>query len=258
MEITSSVTNKRQRQLSTSSSSNVTIKKLKRITTDMVDDNDTEQDQIPTYLLKTNKLFVDMTQKIMKPMSSTITLNDIQQVALIMHQMGALRIEKQITVVNLQSVTGELKEPNYDFMGVDRRVWPIQVKSLMLTHDKSSTTTLTNVTTTEINNENVQTTCENTIHRHLEEMNKQTEQFQKELDEKKNSFIGFTSAMQDAIQIYVQHYGIKPLKMKRDFKIAMIKYDYDLEILARKYLQEKPNEYQVKQTIIIYMYDSHI
>jgi hypothetical protein len=34
--------------------------------------------------------------------------------------------------------------------------------------------------------------------------------------------------------------------MKRDHKIGLLEYDYDAEILQRKYLQENPNEYQVK------------
>lgn len=245
-ETISSMTNKRQRQLRTSASSDVNTKKIKMPNTSTVDDNATEKGQIPKYLLTTNKLFVNMTKKLIKTKSS-ITLNDVQQVAIIMHQIGALRIKKQTAIVYLQSVTGELKEQEYDFSGVDRRVWPIQVKSLMLTHHKSTKTTTTNATKAAMDGENVQRVCENLLHQQLQEMNRQIEHLQKQFDEKKNSLIGFTSTMEDTIQNYVQQYEIKPLKIKNDFKIAMIKYSYDAEILQRQYLEEKPNEYQVKQ-----------
>jgi hypothetical protein len=55
--------------------------------------------------------------------------------------------------------------------------------------------------------------------------------------------------MEDMIRKYVQQYGIQPLKLQRDHKIALLKHDYDAEIIERKFLQENPNEYQVNQFI---------
>ncbi|CAF5062121.1 unnamed protein product, partial [Rotaria magnacalcarata] len=43
--------------------------------------------------------------------------------------------------IYLHSVQGTLKESNYTHMEINRRVWPIQVQSLMLTHRKSTTST---------------------------------------------------------------------------------------------------------------------
>ena len=70
-----------------------------------------------------------------------------------------------------------------------------------------------------------------------------------QLDEKKSHLVDMTSTMEEAIKAYVDQYGIRPIKMKRDLKIALIKYDYDAEIIERKYLRENPNEYQVKEII---------
>jgi len=39
--------------------------------------------------------------------------------------------------------------------------------------------------------------------------------------------------------------------MKRDLKIALLKHDYDAELLERQYLQEKPNGYQVNRIVSI-------
>jgi hypothetical protein len=129
-----------------------------------------------------------------------------------------------------------------DLMDVDRRVWPLQVKSVILGKRLPTTT----VATMEINTEKEHLDCENLVYERLQEMNEKIEQYQRQLDKKKSQLTGFTSTMEEAIDIYIQQHGIKPLKLKRDLKIALLKYDYDAEILERKYLQEKPNQYQVR------------
>ncbi|CAF4928132.1 unnamed protein product, partial [Rotaria socialis] len=48
------------------------------------------------------------------------------------------------------------------------------------------------------------------------------------------------------IEIHVQTYGIKPLEMKRDLKLALVNYDYDAEMLQREYFQQQPNNYQIE------------
>ncbi|CAF5031704.1 unnamed protein product, partial [Rotaria sp. Silwood1] len=51
--------------------------------------------------------------------------------------------------------------------------------------------------------------------------------------------------MNDAIQKYVQEYGIKPMELTHNFKKAIVSYDYEAEILERQYLKETSNAYQV-------------
>ena len=65
--------------------------------------------------------------------------------------------------------------------------------------------------------------------------------------EKKKQLIGFTSVMEKMIDKYVHQMVIRPLILKRDLKIALIKSDYDAEMIERKFLQENPNEYQVTE-----------
>ncbi|CAF4316821.1 unnamed protein product, partial [Rotaria magnacalcarata] len=55
-------------------------------------------------------------------------------------------------------------------------------------------------------------------------MKRQIEYYEKELDEKQSTFIRFTSTIQETIEIHVQTYGIKPLEMKRDLKLALVNY----------------------------------
>ncbi|CAF1148565.1 unnamed protein product [Rotaria sordida] len=130
-------------------------------------------------------------------------------------------------------------KPEYDLIEVHRRVWLMQVQSLMLTKKAKSTTT------TETNQDDQQATCEKLLRERSEEMNLEIDLSERELIQK-NSLVEFTSIMDEAIQIYVQEYGIKPLEMTRQLKKAIVMYNYQSEMLERKYLQETPNQYQIE------------
>jgi hypothetical protein len=190
--------------------------------------------------LATNEYFGHVIQKVIHTAGS-ISINDIQQVAILKHNIADLDIQKQISTIYLRSGTGKLREPEVELIAVDRRVWPIQVKSAVSPQPSNMSRT-----TMEMNEEDQHHAYEELVHCRLQEMNEKIEQYQIQLNEMKSGLIGFTSTMEEVIDTYIQQYGIKPLQMKRDHKIALLEYDYDAEILQRKYLQENPNEYQVK------------
>jgi hypothetical protein len=190
--------------------------------------------------LATNEYFSHVIQKVIHTASS-ISINDIQQVAILKHNIADLDIQKQISTIYLRSGTGKLREPEVELIAVDRRVWPIQVKSAVSAQPSNMSRT-----TMEMNEEDQHHAYEELVHCRLQEMNEKIEQYRIQLNEMKSGLIGFTSTMEEVIDTYIQQYGIKPLQMKRDHKIALLEYDYDAEILQRKYLQENPNEYQVK------------
>ncbi|CAF3817336.1 unnamed protein product, partial [Rotaria magnacalcarata] len=99
----SSVTNKRQRSNVVCST---TVNSKKRKITGNENHTDTlttERCQIPTYLLIQNKLFVHMAQTIIKTVRY-ITMNDIQQMALLMHQIATVQIDREIMKAYLHSV----------------------------------------------------------------------------------------------------------------------------------------------------------
>ncbi|CAF5192127.1 unnamed protein product, partial [Rotaria magnacalcarata] len=224
------VTNKRQRS-NVASSPTISSKKRK-ITSNKNNNNDTdisttEQCQIPTYLLIQNKLFVHMARTIIKTVRY-ITMNDIQQMTLLMHQITTVQIDREIMKAYLHSVKGTLREAECHFIEVGQRFWPMQVQSLMLTQHKltMNDTDTTSKTTTpmEIDTKNQQIICENLLNEHLQKKKRQIEYYEKELDEKQSTLIRFTSTIQEAIEIHVQKYGIKALEMKRDLKLALINY----------------------------------
>lgn len=188
-----------------------------------------------------------MAQTITKTASS-ISINNIQQIALFIHQAANVRIDREVMKAYLHSVMGTLKRSESHLIEGDRRVWPMQVQSIMLAQQKAAGTTVGASVT-----EDQQADCEKHLHQRLIEMNEKIQFHLNQFNEKKNNLIGFTSNIEQTIQSFVQKYGVKPLEMKRNLKIAMINYDYDSEILRRQYLQEKPNEYQVKAKRKIYI-----
>ena len=260
-------TNKRQRSMTLSSPNVVPAKKMKVIHDDEIDDEQitttttTEGQQLPNYLSITNRFFIAMARSILKT-NSTITIHDIQQLALFIHQKAVIHSRSELIKVYLLSIMGKLQQTDYDSMDIDRRFWPIQVQSLLLNRRKSSsmtadtaaaamttittTTTTTSTTVTDMISTEEQLACQNTLQEQLREMKEEIERYQQLFDEKKNSLTELTSTMEESIEAYVQNYGIRALKLKHDFKITLVKHDYDTEILRRKYMHEQPNEYQVR------------
>ena len=188
--------NKRQRRRSstTSSSNVVPAKKMKVIHDDEIDDEQitttttTEGQQLPNYLSITNRFFIAMTRNILKT-NSTITIHDIQQLALFIHQKAVIHSRRELIKVYLLSIMGKLQQTDYDSMDIDRRFWPIQVQSLLLNRRKSSsttadtaaattTTTITTTTTTTVTDmisTEEQLACQNTLQEQLREMKEEIE-----------------------------------------------------------------------------------
>ncbi|CAF5146852.1 unnamed protein product, partial [Rotaria sp. Silwood1] len=132
-----------------------------------------------------------------------------------MHQIEAVRMKKDITNIYRKSVTGTLTEPELDLIEVDRRVWPMQVKSLLLSKDPITTTS-------EVNQPDQQTACEKLINQRLEELNEEIQYYQQKLLAKKSSLIGFTLTMNETIEKFVKEFGIKPLKFKYQLTTAVV------------------------------------
>ena len=252
--------NKRQRSTPLSSPNVVPAKKMKVMHDDDIDDEQittttTEGQQLPNYLSIKNRFFIAMARNILKT-NSTITIDDIQQLALFIHQKAVIHSRRELIKVYLLSIMGKLQQTDYDSMDIDRRFWPIQVQSLLLNRRKSSSTTAdtaatttittTSTTVTDMISTEEQLACQNTLQEQLREMKEEIERYQQLFDEKKNSLTELTSTMEESIEAYVQNYGIRVLKLKHDFKMTLVKHDYDAEILRRKYMHEQPNEYQVR------------
>jgi hypothetical protein len=115
--------------------------------------------------LAANEYFGHVIQKVINTASS-ISINDIQQVAILKHNIADLDIQKQISTIYLRSGTGKLREPEVELIAVDRRVWPIQVKSAVSAQPSNMSRT-----TMEMNEEDQHHAYEELVHCRLQEMN---------------------------------------------------------------------------------------
>ena len=197
-----------------------------------------EEDQTPAYLMSTNTSFErhikDVMQATLRP-----DIDRLRQAASLKHHIAALHVTRQISSVYLQSGTDKLREHELELIPIDCRVWPSQVKSVMLA--QRSTT----AASSETNAENDQQAYEDLVHQRLGQRNDKIRVYETQLDEIKTTSSGWSSKLEEAIDAFVQQHGLRPLHMKRDLKIALIKHENDATILERRYAQENPTPYQV-------------
>ena len=250
-----SLASNKKRQLSITSTSDINVKRTKLTTidaaaaaaaSDQTHDQCKEKDVIPPYLSLNNESFNNLLRNMHGSVNS-ISIHDFQYMALCIHRIAALRIQKQVTIVYFKSGTGTLRDPELELVPVDRRVWPAQVKAEMSTRRAMTNTTMP----PEVNVDDEQHAYENLVRERFEEITSQIDQYEQHLDEKKKQLGDLTVAMEQTIRNYVHQHGIYPLKLRRDLKITLLKYDFDAEIMERQFLQEKPTEYQVSKTFIL-------
>jgi hypothetical protein len=193
----------------------------------------TEQDLVPAYLSSVNRAAFE---RAMHSSIGVISVDELQQVAICTHHIAALQIHRQITMVYLQSGTGQWSELEFGCTAVDRRVWPTQVMSTLAA--RRSIMSSDNVTTDRDEEHHA---CETLVYQRLQEMDEKIRAY-----ERKRQIVNVTPAVQQSIDNYVERFGIAPLRMKRDLKIALLEYEYRAEIIDREYQLEHPNTYQVR------------
>ncbi|CAF4250877.1 unnamed protein product [Rotaria magnacalcarata] len=173
--------NKRPRLSMTSDDHHTAIKKPK-INCDHNDKNDPyeeideSENEIPKYLLLTNPLFICMIQNFIDTTSSSPEIAELQKFAVYMHHIKMLQLKKQISLTYLLSGTCQLGSSEFELVPVDRRVWPIQVKNVLIEQQKN----LSSITTMEINHDqDDHATCETLVRQRLKETDEKIDYYQK-------------------------------------------------------------------------------
>lgn len=233
--------NKKKRRLSSLSSSPDAIPKRIKSNESNDDDEinytshelDDDLAKIPFNLVATNPSFIYLTQRVLNEAASSMTMEDIQQLALVIYRLSLIRIHKQITMIYLKSGTGILNDPGPELVPVDRCVWPAVVQSALPPTN---------------NTQDTQTACEQLVYDRLQRLDRKLTYYEEEFNYQKSCIIGFTEAMENMIDEYVQQMVIAPFKLKRDVKIATVRFQFDVEIMERKFQQRHPTEYQVEES----------
>jgi hypothetical protein len=238
----------RRRQLPLSLSTTTTVVSqpiTERFRTSMDDTKD--KDDIPDYLLSKNKLFDQMIYKII---NNSIDIEDIRQMAFFMYQISYSKILHDLWSTYLCSGTGQLKYNDIIIVVegkeiyVDRQYWPHHVKSLReLEKKEASAISLSNMI-----KENEQIACENLAHKYLKKYHDNIESYQKQFNDKKQylSHVWTTTSLEKSIQLFIEQHDIASFRMKCETRQGALIYQYEDEIIQRKFQQYQPTNYQVK------------
>lgn len=204
-----------------------------------------EYHQIPDYLMKTNTCFLQWIDCIQKESMTTITMDEIQELALFIHRTAHIHFDRELMKHCLDYVCSTIGESYYVHLVnvIPLHYYPVQVQSLMMNYQKR----MTSIIDTCINEQAI---YKQLIQQRLKAMCNQIEQYQKELIDKKMSLLDrWTPLLERTLSNYVYKYGIQSMEKKQKLDITLMKYDYELEIIHRQYLHEQPNEYQVSQYV---------
>ena len=237
-----------KRQISMSSTTDMMTKKLKlsdqsendekekkndSIATMDNNNNKEKEDEIPDYLLTTNPLFDHRIKKVLDEMS-TISLDELRQIAVIKHHLGVLDQQKRLFLMYHRSGKGTLEENTLDTTKVDRHYWPNEVKSMKQT------------------SENKEDTCENVLRQRLENLDHKIGKYQNELENLKCQCAGLTTLIEEALDSIVNRHGIEFHRKRSDMKIVLLKYEYDTTMLERQFRLEKPSNCQITSAHRLY------
>ena len=187
-------------------------------------------DFIPDYLSKTNKSFE---KKIYCILPSTINLEELRDIATLMHKIMSIEIVHSLWIIYQKSGEGNLPSTTLPTTNqIDRKIWPIQVQSLM----KKQSPILPS-----INDHNA---CLTFINHCLHELNMKSNQYRHELKVKASRLHGYTHSLECTIEKFIKQ-NLECSRIDIDQQIASVQYDYTEQILKRAYLSQNPNENQV-------------
>jgi hypothetical protein len=222
----------KKRQLSTPSTPEIVSKKFRTL-----DSSENVEEQLPEYLQETNESFNKIMLDNVINSTTTITIEDLRQLAILKHKIAVVSMDKERWTVYLKSGTGQWETAESRKTNVDRRVWPECVKTIMLSGLW---------VTTNGDEAYKQNLCEEIVSERLRDIKETIAQYQREFGVKKDRLLGFTDEMEQVIDTFIGQYSIQSLKMKHNYKIAILQYDYDAELLEREYLRLKLTKSQVR------------
>jgi hypothetical protein len=211
----------------------------KKIKMDTKDSTNT----MPWFLLATNNSFERMITPILRRTNSSIYIEDLRQIALLIYNLAVTDLLHWQWETYLLSGTGVLK---YQVALQDKEnpidgtsLWPTEVKTKII---EKGLTTARNESEIDFD------TCRKCLENYLRQLNDNAEQYRTQLNDRKRRLNGFTEEMEKEIEHFLHEQSINQIKIKVQTKIAIVEYDYYDRLLELAYLRLKPNQYQVRQT----------
>ena len=185
--------------------------------------NEGIDDLVPDYLLTCTKSFVRMihqafcTTKAME----MIDLEELRQVAIWMHRIQWIVIEKSLWRVYFQCGTGQLKNVDSSAI-VHFQMWPSEVIEHGSEHEA----------------------CLAYVNARLRQLEDKEQECRERLDTIKQQLSSYSSPVDQAMQAFVQR-NIQAFRAECELKKTLVECDYEEKLLALEFGRLNPNDRQV-------------
>ncbi|UJR06546.1 hypothetical protein I4U23_010829 [Adineta vaga] len=208
----------------------------KKMKNDQPDMNTLAVDEIiPQYLALDSFRFQKFIQSFLATTANPFTQKDIQDMALILRQIMITQLQMNLFDIYLQSGTGKLGKNDHSSPSINTLqnplfLWPLEIKS-----------TLSQTSNVDHN------TCLTYVNQILDQYTNQLRDYERKIQNKKlllNDL--FTFDMETILMDFIEEQELRQVQIRIQSKIAIIKYDYQDELIDRKYNQlQKPTDEQL-------------
>ncbi|CAF1265540.1 unnamed protein product [Adineta steineri] len=205
-------------------------------------DDDIVEEIVPNYLLINNPHFQQLFHALSSTTANSLTIEDIQEIALLLRQITILNLQRSLWNIYLQSGIGKLETDSHQSIISNESVflWPSEVKSTLSMKNKKQQQQNELIT---INHD----TCLKHVNKMLDQCMNNLIDYEKKLNNKKCRLNNlFTLQIKDELMQYIEQQEIRMVRIEIESKIAIVKYDYQDHLIEWEYNQLIPNTYQLQ------------
>ncbi|CAF1237188.1 unnamed protein product [Rotaria sp. Silwood1] len=185
----------------------------------MVNEDDVEN--VPYYLSKESESFQEITGNL----SSNELIEELRQMAIVIHQIFIIDLEKSLWTIYLKSGTGQLPVNLMDNDNLTHpHLWPIQVQKLIREQSSDNTDTAT---------------CLTYVTQHLDELDDKMKQYQTKYNMKKNRHLNYLPTIQTFV-----HQQLESARLATEQQIAIVHYNYNDHVFELTFLAYNPTQQQ--------------
>jgi hypothetical protein len=211
---------------------------------------------IPDYLSASNLSFRATFLSELRSYFNPIDFQDLQQLAMLTHQMSILHLHQEFWQRLLQSGTGQLQQrvqpstsSSSQYNNIDKTLsfWPEIVTSVMISQG------IINVNHRQ--DEIDQDIYVNFVRNYLDQLEKKVNQCRLQFNTIKNSLPNYSDILDDKIDHFIQKEGLIGMQLHFQTRIAFIKYICHDRSYQLEYFQQKPTNLQVRFYFVVASHD---
>ncbi|CAF3160962.1 unnamed protein product [Rotaria sp. Silwood2] len=190
--------------------------------------NEDHAENIPYYLSKESKSFQEITSNL----SSNELVEELRQMAIVLHQLFMIDLEKSLWTTYFKSGTCQLQLHQMDNDNlIHPHLWPIQVQKLVNKQSPDNTDTAA---------------CLTYVTQHLDELDDKMKQYQNKYNMKKKQYLNYLPTIQTFV-----HHQLESARLATEQQIAIVHYHYNDHLFELKFMayNPTPQQKQIMQTL---------